>query len=136
MVQVENRSRNTIVLSHGKMANTRWTRLRGLIGVRDLPEGHGIVIEPCHGVHCMFMSIPIDVIYVDKNHRVVGLERAMKPWAIGKIYRNSRYVVEAPVGTIERTQTQIGDQLKIVVLEEQRAALQKTSPSSASLTKL
>lgn len=115
MVQVENQSRNTIVLSHGKMANTRWTRLRGLIGVRDLPEGHGIVIEPCRGVHCMFMSIPIDVIYVDKNHCVIGLDPAMKPWSIGKIYRNSRYVVEAPVGTIARTQTQIGDQLKITI---------------------
>lgn len=115
MVQVENQSRNTILLRRGKMANTRWTRLRGLIGVRDLPEGHGIVIDPCRGVHCMFMSIPIDVIYVDRNHHVVGLDPGMKPWTIGKIYRHSRYVIEAPAGTIERTQTQIGDQLRVVI---------------------
>lgn len=95
------------------MANTRWTRLRGLIGVRTLPEGEGIVIDPCHGVHCMFMSIPIDVIYVNKQHQVVALDRAMKPWAIGKIYRDSRYVVEVPVGTIDRTKTKVGDQLRL-----------------------
>lgn len=113
MVRVENNSRQTVIISQGKMANNPWTRLRGLIGVRDLAEGQGIVIEPCRGVHCMFMSIPIDVIYVDKQNRVIALDRAMKPWAVGKIYGASRYVVEAPVGTIDRTQTEVGDQLKL-----------------------
>lgn len=114
MVRVENSSRQTTLLGQGEMANTRWTRLRGLIGVRELPEGHGVVIEPCHGVHCMFMSIPIDVIYVDKQHQVVALDRAMQPWAIGKIHRNSRYVIEAPVGTIDRSKTEVGDQVKLI----------------------
>ena len=115
MVSVENVSRNAALIHTGRMANNSWTRLRGLIGVRELPEGQGIVIEPCHGVHCMFMSIPIDVIYVNKQHQVVALDKAMKPWAVGKIYRDSRYVVEVPTGTIERTNTEVGDQLKLVV---------------------
>ena len=115
MVSVENISRNAALIREGRMANNSWTRLRGLIGVRELSEGQGIVIEPCHGVHCMFMSIQIDVIYVNKQHQVVALDKAMKPWVIGKIYRDSRYVVEVPIGTIERTNTKIGDQLKLVV---------------------
>lgn len=115
MVRVENVSRNSTLISSGRMANNSWTRLRGLIGVRDLPEGQGIVIEPCHGVHCMFMSIPIDVIYVNKQHQVVALDKAMKPWSIGKIYRNSHYVVEVPVGAIARTGTEVGDQLRLIV---------------------
>lgn len=113
MVQVKNVNRNSELIREGQMANNRWTRLRGLIGVRHLSEGQGIVIDPCHGVHCMFMSIPIDVVYVNKQHQVVALDKAMKPWAIGKIYRESHYVVEVPIGTIERTQTEIGDQLKL-----------------------
>ena len=113
MVKVNNISRDSELISVGRMANNPWTRLRGLIGVRNLPEGQGIVIEPCHGVHCMFMSIPIDVVYVDKQHKVIALDRAMKPWKIGKIYRNSQYVIEAAVGTIDRSKTQIGDQLEL-----------------------
>jgi len=115
MVRVENVSRNSELISNGRMANNPWTRLRGLIGVRELPEGQGIVIAPCHGVHCMFMSIPIDVVYVNKQHQVVALDKAMKPWAIGKIYRESHYVVEVPVGAIDRTHTEVGDQLKLTV---------------------
>lgn len=115
MVRVRNQSRSTDIVAHGRMADNSWTRLRGLIGVRDLPAGDGLVIDPCRGVHCMFMSIPIDVVYVDKQHKVVALDRAMKPWKIGKIYRNSQYVIEAAVGTIDRSKTQIGDQLELKV---------------------
>ena len=115
MVRVENLTRQADLISDGKMANTHWTRLRGLIGVRDLPVGSGIVIEPCHGIHCMFMSIPIDVVYANRQDQVVALDRGMKPWTFGRIYRDSRYVVEVPVGTIERTGTQVGDQLRLTL---------------------
>jgi uncharacterized membrane protein (UPF0127 family) len=37
----------------------------------------------------------------------------MAPWAVGKIYRQSRYVIELPPGTIEQTGTQPGDQLQV-----------------------
>jgi len=110
-MKVRNQNRESEIVAQGRRASNWWTRLRGLIGVRNLAQGDGLVIEPCRGVHCMFMSIPIDVLYADKQRKVVALDRAMKPWAIGKIYRNSHYVIETPVGTIDRSRTQIGDQL-------------------------
>jgi hypothetical protein len=59
------------------------------------------------------MSIPIDVVYVDREDRVVALDREMRPWAVGRMYRGVRYVIELPAGTIDRTRTQIGDQLRV-----------------------
>jgi uncharacterized membrane protein (UPF0127 family) len=113
MVQVQNATRRQPLMVRGRLAANSWTRLRGLIGVRELPEGEGLLIKPCHGVHCMFMSIPIDVVYVDRNNRVVAVDKAMKPWAVGKIYRESAFVVELPVGAIDASGTQPGDQLEI-----------------------
>lgn len=113
MIHVENVSRGTVVIDRGRLAANPWTRLRGLIGVRELAEGDGLLIKPCHGVHCMFMSIPIDVVYVDKTNRVIAVDRAMKPWAVGKVYRQSDFVIELPIGTADRTQIQPGDELKI-----------------------
>lgn len=113
MVQIQNATRNQPLLAHGRMADNPWTRLRGLIGVRELADGDGLVIKPCHGVHCMFMSIPIDVVYVDRSDRVVAVDRAMKPWAVGKIYGQSAYVVELPAGSVDASGTQPGDQLVI-----------------------
>ncbi len=114
MLHVENLSRGGIVLvDRGRTANNFWTRFRGLIGVRRLPEGDGMAIVPCKGIHCMFMTIPIDVVYVGDGDRVVALDPEMRPWAVGRIRRAARYVLELPAGAIRRTRTETGDQLRV-----------------------
>ena len=113
MLYVKNRTRNTVLVEHGRVANNAWTRFRGLLGVRHLAPGDGLAIIPCQGVHCMFMSIPIDVLYVDKHDRVVGMDRELKPWRLGSFYKGVRYVIELPAGTIARTATGVGDQLEV-----------------------
>lgn len=113
MVHIENTTSHRTLLAHGRLATNPWTRLRGLIGVRELPAGDGLLIKPCHGVHCMFMSMPIDVVYVDGSDCVVAVDKAMQPWAVGKIYRQSAYVVELPAGSIDASGTQPGDQLVV-----------------------
>lgn len=113
MLHIENSVRNTTLIEDGRVADNSWTRLRGLIGVRHLPEGDGMLIEPCKGVHCMFMSIPIDVVYVSKEDEVVAIDTAMKPWRFGRIYRRSHYAVELPAGSVVRTKTEVGDRLEV-----------------------
>ena len=113
MLEVQNETRGANLVACGKVANNFWTRLKGLIGVRQLSVGDGLAIVPSSGVHCMFMSIPIDVVYVDRSGRVVALDPNMKPWAVGRLYRAVRCVIELPAGTIARTGTQVGDQLRV-----------------------
>lgn len=113
MLEVTNVTRDVTIADHGRVAANPWTRLKGLIGVKQLAPGFGLLIRPCNGVHCMFMSIPIDVLYVDKEDRVIGLDEAMQPWRMGKLYRGGRYVIELPAGTIAATGTQVGDQLRV-----------------------
>jgi len=60
-----------------------------------------------------FMSFPIDAVYMDRAMRVVWLERDLQPWAIGKIVHGAASVVELPAGTVARTGTQKGDQIRI-----------------------
>lgn len=113
MLYVTNVSRGKVIVDKGREANTFWTRLKGLIGVSSLSEGDGLLITGSKGVHCMFMSIPIDVVYVGKDDRVVAIDQEMKPWSIGRIYRKSHHVIELPAGTAARTRTKIGDRLQI-----------------------
>jgi uncharacterized membrane protein (UPF0127 family) len=106
-------SRGTILVDKGRVADSFWSRLKGLIGVRDLAEGDGLLIQGSKGVHCMFMSIPIDVLYVDNEDRIIAVDQAMKPWAVGRIRPASRYVIELPAGTAARTGTTVGDRLQV-----------------------
>lgn len=113
MLHVNNLSKSVTLVDQGRVANNRWTRLKGLIGVKSLPPGDGLLITPCRGVHCMFMSIPIDVLYVDGADRVVAVDADMQPNAIGRPKPDSRYVIELPAGTVARTGTGVGDQLHV-----------------------
>lgn len=113
MLVVRNVTSEATLVDKGRVADNFWTRLKGLIGVRELHDGDGIAIIPCSSVHCMFMSIPIDVIYVSADHRVVDVDHEMKPWAVGRPRRGVRYVIEVPAGAARRSGTQAGDQLDV-----------------------
>ena len=113
MLQVQNETRNVSLVSKGRVAKNFGTRLRGLVGVKELPDGDGLLIQPCNQIHCMFMSIPIDVLYIGSDNRVLAVDLAMRPWAMGRIIRGGKRVLELPTGTIAATSTKIGDQLQI-----------------------
>jgi uncharacterized membrane protein (UPF0127 family) len=113
MLRVENLNKQVVLVEKGRVANNIATRFVGLMGVRHLPAGEGMAIMPCHGVHCMFMSIPIDVLYMSKDHRVVAMDPNLKPWRFGGMYRGVHYVLELPAGVIAQTSTAVGDQLRV-----------------------
>lgn len=85
-----------------EIADSFLTRLAGLMGRRTLPADAGLVIEPCNGVHCWFMRFPIDVVYLDKDWRVIKVDEAMKPWRIGRPVKGSRRVIELPGGAAKQ----------------------------------
>jgi uncharacterized membrane protein (UPF0127 family) len=60
-----------------------------------------------------FMRFAIDAIFVDSSHTVVGVVKNIKPFQISPVFFKSSFVIELPVGTVERSQTQVGDHLEI-----------------------
>ena len=117
MARVINRTRNTTLAEQADIANNVWTRGKGLLGRRELPEGSGLVIEPCSSIHTLFMAFPIDVAFVAKDGRVVAVAHTLKPWRLGPFARKVRYVVELPAGTLERSGTVPDDYLDVVAAE-------------------
>ena len=51
-------------------AVTLWQRVRGLLGRRSLPAGHGMLLERCDAIHTVGMHFTIDVIFLDRAWRV------------------------------------------------------------------
>ncbi|MCB0140471.1 MAG: DUF192 domain-containing protein [Caldilineaceae bacterium] len=114
MLYVDNLSRNTRLIDQGRIANSFWTRLRGLTFVRHLEAGEGLVITRTNSIHTHFMFMPIDVLYVDKQDKIVDITPSMKPWRMALPRRKAHYVIELPSGAIAETDSCIGDQLQIV----------------------
>jgi uncharacterized membrane protein (UPF0127 family) len=90
------------------------TRRRGLLGRDTMPTGSGLVIAPCSSIHTCFMRFPIDVIFATREGRVVGLRHRIAPWRIA-ISLRAFAVIELPGGSLDETDTRIGDALQVVV---------------------
>ena len=111
---VVNETKGATIAAQAEVANSFWSRGKGLIGRRSLPAGYGLVIRPCSSIHMFFMSIPLDVLYVDKRGQVVRVLSGIKPWRVGPIVPRSAWVVELPAGTAARTATATGDTIALV----------------------
>jgi uncharacterized protein len=96
------------------VADTFLRSLVGLMGKHSLPEGHGLWIVPCQSVHTFWMRFPIDVVFLDKDRRVVHLVERLRPFRISKHVSKARSVIELPASVIHQTMTQVGDHIEIV----------------------
>ena len=101
-------ARGVALATELEIATSFAARSKGLLGRRGLRADTGMLIDPCPSVHTWFMLFPIDVVFLDKHNRVVGLKRNMKPWRMAGSWRGAK-TIELPVGIIASTRTQLGD---------------------------
>ena len=115
-----NQTRQTHLATGLALADTHWTRLRGLLGTSqsDFRNGCGLWILPCHGVHTLAMSFPIDVIYLDRARTVVHIEHALLPWRFAPVRRLATSVLELPPQTVNETGTALGDRIEITLKKD------------------
>ena len=103
---------------HLAVAANPWRRIKGLLGQRLVPEDSGLLITPCSSIHCIGMSVTIDVVYVSRRNpdgfrRVLAIE-TVSPGRIGHSPRHANSVLELSEGAAERHGIRVGDQLALV----------------------
>lgn len=98
------------VLASVEVAAHRAARRRGLIG-REHIEG-AFVIRPCRQVHTFGMRVPIDVLFCDRDGRVLRVVH-VPPKRITRPVLRSRFVVEAAGGAADRWRVGRGDVLEV-----------------------
>lgn len=113
--QAFNQTRQAYLATALAVADTHWTRLRGLLGVSpsDFRNGNGLWIVPCRGVHTLGMGFAIDVVYLDRSMTVIHIERDLKPWRFAPIRMRAYSVLELPSRTALETRTAVGDRIEI-----------------------
>jgi uncharacterized protein len=95
------------------VADTPLTRLRGLLGRKELPAGEGLLLHPAPAIHTWFMRFPIDAVFLDREHVVLAIRPALAPWRMARC-RRARAVLELAAGECERRRISPGDRLEVV----------------------
>src|SRR6478672_7291847 len=105
---------DAIVCETCTVARDPLTRMRGLLGRRGLAQGEGILLEPAGSIHTFFMRFPIDVVFLDREQRVVRVVPNLGPWRTAGV-RKARAVLELAAGEAARLGVMPGSALRLEV---------------------
>jgi hypothetical protein len=112
-LRVLNQTRNTVIAGQAQLADSPLSRLVGLLNRSSIGGGEALIITDCRSIHMFFMRFAIDVIFVGKDNRVVGLVRNIRPFRMSPYFFRATKAIELPVGVIDASLTQKGDTLLI-----------------------
>jgi len=109
LVSAYNSTRKRVLAERTERTSTAWERARGLLGRETLPRGQALLIVPCNSIHMFFMRFAIDVLFLDKDGKIVQAIPRLRPWRATRVYLAARSVLELWAGALEETGTEAGD---------------------------
>lgn len=89
-------------------------RAIGLMFRRKLDPGQGMWINPCNGIHMLFMKFPIDAVFLDSKECVRKVYLRVPPWwGVVWFVWGAHSVLELPPGSTADLGLKRGDQIAI-----------------------
>ena len=113
-----NLTKGNVVASRLIVADTFETRRKGFLGRTSIEPGEGMLIIPCHSIHMIGMKFALDVVFLDREKRVVGIRSDVKPRTPLVRCGGAESTLELPAGTVAAKRIEKGDVLQIVHADE------------------
>ena len=112
-VEAWNESRGTFLAGSVMLADSWWTRLRGMMGRPEPAEDEGMLLVPCRSVHMYWMKYPLDVAFLAPDGRVVAVYHGLEPSRRSKWHGDAERALELKAGRLAATQTEVGDRIEL-----------------------
>ena len=93
------------------IADSFLTRFTGLMLKKKIPTATGILLAPCNSVHMCFMRFAIDVVYLDRDYKIIKVVKHLKPWIGFSMCTKAWATVEIAAGEAERCGLEVGRKL-------------------------
>jgi len=112
-------SEGQVVCERCEIADGPFMRMRGLLGRKSLSRGQGLLIRPTWSIHTWFMLFAIDVVFLDRELRVLKIKQQLRPWRAAARWR-AHSALELPAGECARLGLAVGDCLAWGSLKAER----------------
>jgi len=110
---VKIKKKGDVIIPQCTIAQSSFQRLKGLIGTKEMKLENSLLFEGgCQQMHSLFMKVSIDVLFLNKENRVIGI-CSLKPWRMTPFYFKAQKVIEAPLGFSKALNISKGDHLEI-----------------------
>jgi uncharacterized membrane protein (UPF0127 family) len=101
-----------VVCERCEVPKSSFARARGLLGRSGLEPGDGMLIDAAPSVHMFFMRFPIDVVFLDRDWKVVRVVHRLRPWRVVGA-RRAVAALELPAGAAAEAGIEEGDVLSL-----------------------
>ena len=112
---LKNKTKNRIIVEKIKFCRNSLSKAKGLMFSNKI-TGTALIFpykkEKRISLHMIFVFYPIDVIFLDKNRRIVELKESFRPFSFYISRKKAQYIIELPDGTTKRSHIEIGDLLE------------------------
>jgi uncharacterized protein len=89
------------------VTNTRFERMKGLLGKVGLKADEGMLISKCNMVHTFGMKFPIDVVFLNESLDVLKIAHNVRPNRIAVCF-GAKCVLELKSGQCARNNLAVG----------------------------
>jgi uncharacterized membrane protein (UPF0127 family) len=110
-VIIRNPQRGTVLGEAIQVADTAVRRVKGLLGRECLEDGQGLLFKSCSSLHTLFMRFPIDIVFMDKQGKVLKVSKNVKPFKFVAAPLRAYYALELPTNAVAKSETRVGDRL-------------------------
>lgn len=101
------------IASQVRMACSFRARCMGLLRQTNIPEHGGLLLVPGRSVHTLGMRFSIDVVFLSRQMRVLGLAERVPPWRVVIAPRGTARALELAAGRIAASRLTIGTYLTV-----------------------
>ena len=112
---IRNKTRKKILAGKETYCITPAEKAAGLMLAKE-PKDQGMIFtfnrEGKRELHMFFVFFPIDVLFLDKNKRVVEIKEQFMPFTMYTSKKGAQYFIELPKGTVKKTGTRTGDKIE------------------------
>jgi len=108
-----------------RVVNFPAARLGDMLASQPLKSGEGLWMLSFRGIQATGAPAPLDLIYLDEDCKVIDIVESYPTFQVSSFSPKPASVLALPAHSIYTSQTQVGDQLVLCVVEEMERQLQK-----------
>jgi hypothetical protein len=108
-----NRRNSRLLADRVEFADSFWGRFRGLM-FKSPKDDYALIFPQTRAIHTFFVFFSIDLIYTDKNYKVVELKENLGPFSWYSPKKQSKYLIELVSGKIDECDVRLGDILSLI----------------------
>jgi len=106
--RIVNKTKNIILASQAKIADSFFKRLIGLMFKKGLSKEEALVFFKAPSIHTFFMRFPIDILFLDREGKVLRIVKKVNPYRV-VFCKNSYITIEFSSKNNNLAQTSKGD---------------------------